>query len=251
MKLSIVTINFNNLDGLKKTIESVNGQKYQDFEYIVIDGASTDGSKELVEQSSKKLAYWQSTPDKGVYDAMNLGIAHAKGEYVMFLNSGDYLLQNDSLEQFFAFMPDTDIVYGDAVRMNDKGTLEPYTQPDILSYLFFYRYSLCHQSMMYKRELFEKYGSYRTDLKIVSDWAYNLKMFMTKSVTWRHIAVPIVYYDTRGISSTDTTLLDQEREQVLREVFTTNDLEKIKKEYSLRQSLLGKIFIKLGILKRW
>ena len=83
MKLSVITINYNNRDGLKKTIESVVNQTYKDFEYIIIDGGSTDGSVEVLKEYSDKIDYWVSEPDKGIYNAMNKGIDIAKGEYVM------------------------------------------------------------------------------------------------------------------------------------------------------------------------
>ena len=89
MKLSIITVNLNNLEGLKKTYESVVCQTFTDYEWLVIDGGSTDGSREFIEQHQDKFAYWCSEPDKGIYNAMNKGIVKAKGEYLNFMNSGD------------------------------------------------------------------------------------------------------------------------------------------------------------------
>lgn len=91
MKLSIITVNLNNRDGLKRPIDSVVSQTFTNYEWIVIDGGSTDGSRELIEQYSNHFAYWCNEPDKGIYNAMNKGIAHAKGEWLQFLNSGDVL----------------------------------------------------------------------------------------------------------------------------------------------------------------
>ena len=103
MKLSIITINFNNKDGLKRTIESVISQKFQEFEWIIIDGGSSDGSKLLIEEvarNNKKLvSYWCSEPDGGIYPAMNKGIDKAKGEYILFLNSGDTLHNKNVLQE--------------------------------------------------------------------------------------------------------------------------------------------------------
>ena len=100
-QLSIITINYNNLAGLQKTFESVFNQTFQDFEYIVIDGGSTDGSKELIEQYHDKIDYWVSEPDSGIYNAMNKGIVRANGEYLQFLNSGDSLLGENILKNVF------------------------------------------------------------------------------------------------------------------------------------------------------
>ena len=89
-KFSIITVNYNNLEGLKKTVESVKNQTYQKFEYIVIDGGSYDGSLEFIKDNESLLDYWVSEPDSGVYQAMNKGIEKATGEYLLFLNSGDH-----------------------------------------------------------------------------------------------------------------------------------------------------------------
>ena len=93
-KLSIITINYNNLEGLKRTVESVINQTSKEFEYIVIDGGSNDGSGAYIESKSEHIDYWVSEPDKGIYNAMNKGIAKASGEYLLFLNSGDHLFSN-------------------------------------------------------------------------------------------------------------------------------------------------------------
>lgn len=252
MQLSIITINFNNVTGLKKTFDSVVKQTFTDYEHIVIDGGSSDGSADLIKANVDHISYWQSKKDNGIYDAMNQGIGKAQGDYVMFLNSGDYLLESDSLEKLFREKLNADVVYADAKRTNQTTKeIEIYEQPGKLTPLFFYRYSLCHQSMLFKVGVFEKYGNYREDLKVVSDWEYNLKLFLAKDVSWKHVSISIVYYDNSGLSSTNTDLLDKEREKVLRENFSDVDLAKMDKQYNLRQSTLGKILINLHVINRW
>lgn len=110
MKLSIITVKLNNRDGLKRTIDSVVSQTFTDYEWIVIDGGSTDGSRELIEQYQDHFAYWCSEPDKGIYNAMNKGIAHAKGEWLQFLNSGDVLYSNNTLASVFSSKYDADVL---------------------------------------------------------------------------------------------------------------------------------------------
>ena len=107
--LSIITINYNNADGLKKTLQSVASQTCQDYEHIIIDGGSTDGSVDVIKEFLKNdayalhVAYWHSKKDKGIYDAMNTGIPHANGKYCLFLNSGDYLADNDVLQRLVEY----------------------------------------------------------------------------------------------------------------------------------------------------
>ena len=107
MKLSIITINYNNRDGLQKTIDSVVSQTYKNFEWIIIDGGSTDGSKELIEQYQDHCAYWCSEPDKGIYNAMNKGIEKAIGDYSLFLNSGDRLHDDTVIDKIVSFLGKT------------------------------------------------------------------------------------------------------------------------------------------------
>ena len=119
MKLSIITINYNNAIGLKKTIESLIEQSYQEYEYIVIDGGSDDGSKEVIWESLRYVSSWCSEKDTGVYNAMNKGIMRATGEYLLFLNSGDYLYDSTVLEDVTSTLSGEDIIYGDLLYVEN------------------------------------------------------------------------------------------------------------------------------------
>ena len=121
MKLSIITINYNNLAGLRKTVESVLAQTYREFEYIVIDGASTDGSAEYVRAQADKLTYWVSEQDTGIYNAMNKGVRAATGEYVLMLNSGDFLVDEYVVERILPELDGTDIVQGNTIEDHHDG----------------------------------------------------------------------------------------------------------------------------------
>jgi len=131
-KLSIITVNLNNAEGLRKTIESVVSQTYTDYEYIIIDGGSTDGCVEIIKQYEDKITYWVSEPDKGIYNAMNKGILKAKGEYCQFLNSGDWLIKESILHDIFSILPIADIIYGN--EQTEKGIR---TYPENPSFNFF------------------------------------------------------------------------------------------------------------------
>lgn len=112
MKISVITINYNNHDGLKKTIQSVVSQSYNDIEYIIIDGGSTDGSVDLIKEYNDKIDYWISETDNGCYHAMNKGVKVASGEYVIFMNSGDYFYADDIIEYFVNSNPSEDVLCG-------------------------------------------------------------------------------------------------------------------------------------------
>ena len=213
MLLSIITINRNNLAGLKKTVESVLQQSYVDYEWIVIDGGSTDGSRALIEQHAGQLAFWCSEPDGGIYNALNKGLSHANGEYVQFLNSGDWLYDDHTLEKAISTIADdnqqADIYYGDNLQVRDDGQSVPATYPDELGFLFFPYNNICHQATFYRRTLFDG-NPYDESFSIVSDWAMNLNLLF-KGATFKHLEQFIVYYDNSGRSSAADSRHHEER----------------------------------------
>lgn len=172
MKYSIITVNYNNRDGLRRTIESVIQQSYRDFEFIVIDGGSTDGSADVLQQYSDHLAYWVSEKDNGIYNGMNKGIAHATGDYLNFMNSGDCFYDCDVLQKVAAHASDADMIVGRDYHYSEaqhKGHAS--VQPPRVSMMHFFIATLDHQSSFIKRELFQ--GSpYREDYRLVSDWIF-------------------------------------------------------------------------------
>jgi glycosyltransferase involved in cell wall biosynthesis len=122
-KLSIITINYNNADGLQKTIKSVISQTFKNFEYIIIDGHSSDKSIDVIKENENYFAYWCSEKDRGIYDAQNKGIQKAKGDYLLFLNSGDCLENEKVLEKVFALTPKEDLLYGELIFDFGRTTL--------------------------------------------------------------------------------------------------------------------------------
>lgn len=113
MKLSIITINYDNKEGLLKTILSVVNQINHDYEYIIIDGGSNDGSVDIIKDYADKIDYWVSSKDKGIYNAMNKGIDVAKGEYCIFMNSGDTFYDSNTLKLCIPCLDGTDVLAGD------------------------------------------------------------------------------------------------------------------------------------------
>lgn len=217
-RLSIITINYNNRSGLQKTIESVIQQSFKDYEWIVIDGASSDGSKELLEVYSSYFTYWISEPDNGIYHAMNKGISKASGEYILFLNSGDYLYCPDTLITVFLKQFDEDVVYG-VIRVDhgDRITVERHPEEITLGSLI---YGTIHHSgcSFIRKTLFDKYGKYDESLKIVSDWKFFLYTVGLNGATVKFIDVIISVFDAHGIGTLNKDLCDRERKMVLEEV---------------------------------
>ena len=144
MKLSIITINYNNACDLKQTIQSVIEQTWGDFEYLIIDGGSTDSSLEIIKQYQNQIDYWVSEPDKGVFHAMNKGIEQSSGEYLLMLNSGDCLANNKVLEKVFDLNFYTeDILAGDVFRAAHGKIFEKSYFPAAVSFKTLFNKAFC------------------------------------------------------------------------------------------------------------
>ena len=203
MKLSIITINYNDAAGLERTLKSVQEQTTQDFEHIIIDGNSNDGSKELIERTKDNYSYMISEPDHGVYDAMNKGIAQATGNYILFLNSGDTLYKNYIISKVQSYLDNTTaIVYGDLSIIGEDRPDFIHHYPRELDFNFFKRTSLGHPATFIKKELFDLYGNYRTDLPIASDWEFFLKTICIEKVSYKKMNVIVSNFYEGGISTT-------------------------------------------------
>jgi glycosyltransferase involved in cell wall biosynthesis len=257
-KLSIITINYNNLEGLKRTVESVVNQTWQEFEYIIIDGGSTDGSAAYIERQSDKIDYWVSEPDNGIYSAMNKGIDKATGEYLLFLNSGDHLYSNVVIEKNHTKIRDHDLVYFNIKLVSDSYSSTVF-YPEKLSFSFFYSGTLCHQATFIKRTLFEKLGHYDENLKLVSDWKFFILALFKLNCTYLKVNAVISTYYLDGISSDSMNekLLYKERQQVLKTDFVniTGDLKELYKlrgiVSSFKKSKKINWLTKLGLLNRF
>lgn len=215
IRLSVITINFNNASGLQKTIKSVVEQTSEDFEYIVIDGFSTDGSQEIIQANEAHISYWVSEPDQGIYSAMNKGIKAAKGKYCQFLNSGDYLVNKDTISKMMKYEDDSAVIYGNMIKFWPDGKKIKNTFVNTDSMLNFYMGSLNHSPAWIKRDLFQKYGLYEEKLKIVSDWKFYLEVIALHNEAVKYIDLDVTCFEMTGISNTNSTLDRQERRAVL------------------------------------
>lgn len=184
IEFSIITINLNNAQGLKKTVESVISQDFRNYEYIVVDGASTDDSIESIIEYRSHIDHLVSEPDNGIYHAMNKGIGMANGRYCLFLNSGDWLADEQVLSRVFEPCQDADIISGDSAYYDTATQTIRWLipSPDGLTAATLFNGTLPHQSTFIKRELFNRYGLYNEDLKIASDWLFLLKLFWSTTL---------------------------------------------------------------------
>jgi glycosyltransferase involved in cell wall biosynthesis len=228
--ISIITINFNNRDGLKKTIESVVTQSCADVEYIVVDGGSTDGSKEVIESFADKISWWVSEKDNGIYDAMNKGIMKSGGHYLLFLNSGDTLCERVTLEKVIPFLGETDIVYGD-MKISENGKISEGYMPRKLTLEHMIRDTLWHPVSFIKKELFSKFGLYETKYKICGDYDFFLKTVIAHKVTTKHINQFISVFDLHGLSSNldNAGIIKEEKYRIQRNYLSEQEIENAKK----------------------
>lgn len=237
MKLSIITINRNDASGLRHTIQSVISQEHTVFEYVIIDGASTDESIDVINALATSLGNrlkWVSEPDKGIYDAMNKGIAMASGDYVQFLNSGDWLAGNDvtaRMQQALESSGRPSILYGNMVKEMPDGKRKRDVgfAGEEITLLDFFIGTLNHSSAYIKRDLFDKYGLYDASLKIASDWKWYLKAIVLGDEKPVYTDIDVTLFDMTGISETNKELARQERMRVLEECIPATILDDYKR----------------------
>lgn len=214
MKYSIITINYNHRDGLRNTIESVIIQSCKDYEFIVIDGGSNDGSREVLEQYSADISYWVSEPDKGIYNAMNKGVKAAHGDYLIFMNSGDTFYDEKALERSLPYLNE-DFVQGTAKNQDMSETplclvqIPGKTQP--------FSPSLHHQACFFRRQLFDN-ALYDESYKIVADWKFYIEQLIFHNATFCRMTEVVAIYEGGGISDTNKDTDFEERKRIISDI---------------------------------
>lgn len=254
MKLSIITINYNNAEGLKKTLASVASQTYRDIEHIIVDAASTDGSVDVIrdyESANRSSVHpltivWSSKKDKGIYNGMNIGIQRATGDYIQILNSGDILAAPDVTERMMAALKAQNdemsrtsvlneplalndgvaILYGNMLKSYDGKTIihrdtcggDMYT-PE--SFLYFYKGTLNHDCAYIRRDLFEKYGLYNEQMKICSDWEWYVRAIVLGGEKPVYTNIDVTIFDMNGVSESygkNADIIKRERREYLESI---------------------------------
>ena len=215
MKLSIITINYNNAAGLKKTLDSVASQTCSDFEHIIVDGASTDGSVDIIREYENTLAFshpplasrltWISEPDTGIYNAMNKGVRMAEGEYTLMLNSGDYLVNNHVIEKIIPLLDSTDIIQGNTIEEYPDKTMRNrgYGKSDI-DFFDVMKGHFLHQAAFCRKDLFDRYGMFDESYRIIGDTKFFMVCLGKENASFKYINLDISNYDMTGITAETT-----------------------------------------------
>ena len=233
MKLSIITINRDNSEGLRKTMESVFAQTYRDFEYIVVDGNSTDDSVDVIKEYEEQLHLihstihfkWISEPDTGIYNAMNKGVKMSHGEYTLMLNSGDYLVDEHVIERIMPELDGTDIIQGNNIEERDgaKYRNRGYGKSDINLFDVLKGYFL-HQASFCRRELFERFGYFDENYRSSADTKFFMICLGRHDATFKYVDVDVTNYDLTGISADTSEKWRRCREielnRIIKEVFS-------------------------------
>ena len=232
MLVSIITVNFNHFEGLKRTYESIVSQTFTDYEWIVIDGGSTDGSREFIEQHQDRIAYWCSEKDNGIYHAMNKGIRQAKGEYLNFMNTGDIFACSKTLAGVFSEQRTADILYGYMMIKDINGRCHTdYNMKKTIHWYNLFPNTFPHQSSFIRRALFDVVGMYDESCRVVSDSRWFAKAVLTHKASYEFIPQKIAVFEGDGISTKGipASERDRQKEGIFPEYVTQQDTLALRK----------------------
>ena len=204
MKVSIITVCFNSSKTLEKTFQSVTNQSYRNVEYIVVDGGSSDNTLNIIEKYSGCITNYISEPDKGLYDALNKGIAMATGDIIGILNSDDFFVDNFVLENIakFHIKNSIDASVGNITQFNnDDKVIRKYSAQSWSPNKLKLGFMPPHPAIFFKRDLFENYGNYRLDFISGADYELIIRFFLRKKITWKYSGITTTAMLIGGISS--------------------------------------------------
>lgn len=218
-KISIITVVWNNASTIKDAIDSVLNQTYDNIEYIIIDGASTDATVEIVQSYRNKISKFISEKDKGLYDAMNKGIALATGDIVGILNSDDFYIDKYVIEKVVKQFGEkqVDSVYADLVYVkpdNLKKTVRYYDSSYFTPNKFAYGWMPAHPTFFMKKEVYEKYGVFKTDYKIAADFEICSRFLYTNKISYSYIKEPLIKMRVGGVSTSFSSIWINSLEQL-------------------------------------
>ncbi len=248
-KISIITINYNNATGLDKTIRSVITQTYKEFEFIVIDGQSTDTSVDVIKTYAHQLTNWISEPDGGIYDAQNKGILNSTGDYLLFLNSGDVLVDNNVLEHVSTKLNGQSFYYGNLILESNHQSVK-HQAPEIIDVDFMLNSTFWHPCVFIKSSLFKEFGLYNTTFKICGDYEFFIRCLLKPNITTQYLDLFITRFDANGISNNpqQNQLQTEEREKAWRMNVSELIYENLKQQNSFARSKYATV---INLLQKW
>lgn len=201
-KYTVIIVSYNSQNGLKKTVESCRNQSYEDFEIIIKDGGSSDGSTDFLKNETDERTRFYSSPDNGIYDGMNQAIDLANGQYALFMNCGDYFYSDDTLAQIDASISldggKADIYFGDCYVRNRGGFVY---LPEQWNDFCCYRYTICHQAMIYRTDMLQK-AKFDISCRISACIVHYIKAYAVDHKILTHIPVVVCNYEGGGVSDT-------------------------------------------------
>ena len=246
MKVSIITVVFNNSSTIRMAIDSVLNQTYKNIEYIVVDGASTDGTVDIIKSYGTQISKFISEPDKGIYNAMNKGVRLASGDFVGILNADDCLYSNDVIQSMVNRIDDTiDAVYGDVEFFSDKDlsrSVRYYSSKKFNIERFKYGFMPAHPSFYVRKKYFDLFGCYKEDYRIASDFDLLIRFLHSNNIKSKYIEMPFVKMRTGGVSN----------KNIMSRVLLNKEILRACKENNIKTNLFNiysKYFIKIFELR--
>lgn len=233
-KISIITVCYNSCTNIEKTIKSVLSQSYDNIEYIIIDGKSTDGTIEIIQKYSNNIDTFISEPDNGIYDAMNKGIKHSTGEWLMFMNAGDTYISNDSLKGFISNLTEgIRILRGNIIRVypnfKTESTGITKQEPRIMD---MFNGTFHHQASLIQKRLFDEFGYYSTQYRLMSDWKFFFDCVVLHNQKTKYVDFPVANFAMDGASTINTIKYRKEQLDYLTQIYGS-DLVEIMNEVSI------------------
>lgn len=208
MKITIITICYNSVATLEKTILSVAKQTYENIEYIIIDGNSNDGTIDIIKKHESNISKWISEPDNGLYDAMNKGIAMATGDLIGILNSDDTFYSPTVIEDIIAFhsLNSYDASVGDIIQHNAEGkTVRVYSSKNWTPEKLKIGFMPPHPSIFFRKELFSHYGNYDLGFVIGADYELITRFFLKNKIVWNYSGITTTAMLVGGLSSSGSS----------------------------------------------
>jgi glycosyltransferase involved in cell wall biosynthesis len=239
--ISIITPSLNNCGDLQATCASVDGQNFTNFEHLIIDGESNDGTVKYLQSHSKDFRSYITEKDSGVYDAMNKGIRMAKGAYIIFLNAGDVFPSENTLEiigQNTTNYPGYDLFYGNAIYTNG---LKKENKIYHLNKVSLFKQMICHQVIICKKELFDNYGLFDLSYKIKSDYEWLARMLFNK-IRIRRIDKVIVVYQQGGLSDQYYNTWSVKEIPQIRNKYYSRNVQRLLRRFVFHGSITNTLF---------